>query len=127
MSGPIMDRIDIRIKVDRLKRHEIFAPADGETSAVVRERVEAARRIQTERLKPLGLASNAEITARLLDTACPRTPAARAALERYVDSQRLTARGAHRLLKVARTIADLDADEVVDSSHVEQAAQLRKE
>lgn len=125
MSGPIMDRIDIRIRVERLQRHEIFAPPDGEASAVVRKRVEAARRIQTERLKPVGLACNAEITARLLDTACRRTTAARAALERYVDLQRLTARSAHRLLKVARTIADLEEDEVVDESHVDQAAQLR--
>jgi magnesium chelatase family protein len=125
LSGPIMDRLDVQIRVDRLKRHEIFAAPDGEPSAVVRRRVEEARRMQNERLKPFGLACNAEISARILDAACRRTPGAQLALERAVEEMRLTARGAHRLLKVARTIADLNGADVVDAAHVNQAAQYR--
>jgi magnesium chelatase family protein len=126
LSGPIVDRLDIRITVPRLQRREIFAAADGERSPVVRERVEAARRMQTERLRPFGLTCNAEVSARLLDDTCRRTPAARVALERSIEKHRLTARSAHRMLKVARTIADLNGCELVDRVHVEQAAHYQK-
>ncbi|MCA1833855.1 MAG: YifB family Mg chelatase-like AAA ATPase [Actinomycetota bacterium] len=125
LSGPLMDRIDLQVDVPRLRRGEIFRSPEGESSAIVRERVLQVRNIQRMRLKRFGLSCNAEITAGLLAQTCGRTASASRTLEKMIEKYRLSGRGAHRLLRVSRTIADLHGDEVIDEEHVSLAAGYR--
>lgn len=125
LSGPIMDRMDLQVNVARLRRGEIFATPERDPSAVVRARVVAARAVQAERLAKFGLSCNAEIPPRLLTIACPQTPHAALELERQADGMGLSGRGAHRLVRVARTIADLAGEELIDAEHVNEAALLK--
>jgi magnesium chelatase family protein len=125
ISGPMLDRMDLCVNVDRLQRGELFRARPGDPSAVVRDRVERARLVQEVRLSRFGLKCNAEIPPRLLDAACPRTPIAANNLERTVEKMKLTGRGGHRLLRVARTIADLDGTERIEPLHVDVASGFR--
>jgi magnesium chelatase family protein len=125
LSGAILDRIDLQIEVPRLARRDIFEEPAGDPSAAVRGRVVAARDRQRARLARLGLSSNAEIPARALDGTCRLSSGARRRLEGTVESLALSMRGAHRLIRVARTVADLEGVERVDAEHVIEAAQLR--
>jgi magnesium chelatase family protein len=125
LSGPLMDRIDVQVDVPRLRRGEIFRAPLGKSSAVIRERVLRAREVQRERLGGYGFLCNAEITPRLLDAVCVRTPMASRALESTVEKLKLTGRGAHRLVRVAQTIADLNGEKRIDVDHVHLAAGFR--
>jgi magnesium chelatase family protein len=111
VSGPLLDRIDLQLCVAAVAWRELDAPAAGPGSREVRERVVAARRRQELRGAALGLRSNAEIPDRALDSLVRATPDARHLLGRAVETLALSARAARRLLKVARTIADLAGDE----------------
>lgn len=124
-TGPVVDRIDLQVHVARLRKNELFSQPDGESSAVVRARVALARERQRARCNAAGVASNAELPPRDLDTVCRAIPTARASLERAVEKMGLTARGAHRVLRVARTIADLAGDEDVSVPAVEEALAYR--
>ncbi len=122
LSGPILDRIDLQVTVSRLQRGELMRADDGDPSAVMRKRVWEARAVQRARLGARGPTCNAEIPPRLLDVLCARTRDAGRELERVVDKMGLTARAAHRVLRVARTIADLQHEELVGVAHVQAAA-----
>ncbi len=107
LSGPLLDRIDIPLSVPALEWRELDAPAAGATSGEVRRRVESARRLQERRGRGRGFRTNAEIPDALLDAAVDATPEARALLGRAVERLGLSARAARRVLRVARSVADL--------------------
>ena len=125
LSGPLLDRIDLHVPVRPVPFRELDAPAGAEPSAAVRERVLRARARQERRLAPLGVATNCEIPASALHEFIAATPDARALLGRAVDKFGLSARAAHRMLRVARTVADLNGEERVAPSAMGEAIAFR--
>ncbi|MEZ5825157.1 MAG: YifB family Mg chelatase-like AAA ATPase [Geminicoccaceae bacterium] len=129
ISGPLLDRIDLHVDVPAVKPMDLALPVPGESSADVRARVIAARQIQCERFAAFGrndLRCNAAMSADLVEKLCPVQPAAQAVLERAVERLRLSARGYHRVIKVARTLADLDGRETIMRVHIAEAIGLRQ-
>ncbi|MGZ4143488.1 MAG: YifB family Mg chelatase-like AAA ATPase [Actinomycetota bacterium] len=125
LRGPLIDRIDLQCTVARVKRAELFRLPVGESSASVAARVASARALQRARFGPAGPRANAEIPPRDIDKTCRLRPDARAHVEDGVERLTLTARGAHRVIRVARTIADLQGLDEVTFDHVEDALQFR--
>ena len=125
VSGPLLDRIDLHIEVPPVEFEQLSAKAPAESSATIRERVNAARKRQWERFADSGVVSNAHIPAGKLKEFCPLTDAASALLKNAFDRMGLSARAYDRLLKVSRTIADLDNCDVIDAAHVAEAVQYR--
>jgi magnesium chelatase family protein len=125
ISGPLLDRVDLHVAVRPVTWRELDTPGGGERSRVVRERVAAARAVQERRGAGAGYRTNAEIPDAILDDAVRATPEARALLGRAVDRRGLSARAARRLLKVARTIADLAGDERAGPGAVAEALSYR--
>ncbi len=127
LSGPLMDRIDLQVAVNRLKPEEMTQQAlTGEASEGVRDRVQAARsRAQTRFQSEPGIACNAEMQSRHLREWCPLEDATRLILEGAIRKLGLSARGTDRILKVARTIADLEGTETLQTNHVAEAIQYR--
>jgi magnesium chelatase family protein len=125
LSGPVIDRIDLQVEVERLKKSEIFSRDPGEPSAVVRDRVIRAREVQAARLAPFGVRTNAEIPPAALEEACMLTRDAKRFIVSNVDSRGLSARGVHRVMRVGRTLADLDGSSRVDAMHVGDALNYR--
>ncbi len=123
VSGPLLDRIDLQIQVPRVPLTELGAAgAAGESSAVVRERVIAARERQQQRAgKPNAVLSNREA-----QRDCELTTSDRGLLERALDRLGLSARAYHRILRVARTIADLADSERIGTAHLSEAIQYRR-
>jgi magnesium chelatase family protein len=127
LSGPLRDRIDLHVSVPEISWSELEGPADGAESAWVRECVEAARRRQARRLGGYGISTNAEIPIGALDEAVAATPEARALLAKAVERLALSARAAHRVLRVARTVADLADEPRVGPAAMAEAVDLRGE
>jgi magnesium chelatase family protein len=127
LSGPLVDRLDIRLRVPRLSRSELLDAAGGEPSAAIRDRVEAARERQRRRFVEGLCRSNADMTGALARRSASLTAAAETVLGRAVDRFALTGRGFDRALKVARTVADLDGSEAVDAPHLLEALTFRGE
>jgi magnesium chelatase family protein len=126
LSGPLLDRIDLHVPVQPVAWRELDGSgAARECSAHVQARVVAARARQAARLAKLGLRTNAEIPLAALDETVQATPAARALLARAVDRLALSARAAHRALRVARTIADLAGEASVGIDPMAEAVALR--
>jgi magnesium chelatase family protein len=125
LSGPLLDRIDLHVEVPRLRVEELSGTAPAEASAAVALRVAAARAVQVERLKPHGLGSNAELSERAVRELVPIGAQARRALEQAAGRLGLSPRAYVRILKVARTIADLEATATVGLPHVLEAIQYR--
>ncbi len=126
LSGPLMDRIDLHIEVPTVQFRDLQNADGGESSAVIRQRVEAARAIQTERFRGMrGLHCNAQMQNRHVKKFCAIDGSAFSLLENAMDRLGLSARSYNRILKVARTIADLESAESVFSSHVAEAIQYR--
>ncbi|MDK2970761.1 MAG: magnesium chelatase family protein [Candidatus Sumerlaeota bacterium] len=126
ISGPLLDRIDIHIEVPAVKIEELRARPSGETSASIRERVAAARARQTERFAGRrGLHCNAQMTRRDLDDLCPLGAEAGQLLEAAMKARNLSARAFDRILKVARTIADLADSPTIGPEHISEAVQYR--
>jgi magnesium chelatase family protein len=123
VSGPLLDRIDLHVQVPALAWRDLEQPPSGAGSREVRERVVAARELQRSR----GVPCNAEIPDRRLDAAVAATPEARDLLGRAVDSLHLSARGARRVLRVARTLADLEGSGNVGATHMAEALGFREE
>jgi magnesium chelatase family protein len=118
LSGPILDRVDLQTRVDRVTRAEIVSLGPGDSSNQIRERVVAARDRQKRRLESFGLLTNAEIPPSLLVRACRLDQDAGLYAERMIDESRLSMRAGHRIIRVARTIADLDGADRVSIVHV---------
>jgi len=123
LSGPLMDRIDLFINVPQLKYEKLAAPDEENRSLRIRERIEIARRIQRERFKKEKTNSETEIPE--IKKYCQLNLAGQNLLRNYVDSGKLSARGYHRVLKVARTIADLDSSESISYNHLSEALMYR--
>jgi magnesium chelatase family protein len=123
LSGPLLDRFDLRITMTRLTRNELLGEPEGESSAAIRERVRAARLLQERRYGP-GV-TNATVGRAQLDEALLLSASARESLGEAIDALSLTGRGMVRILRVARTIADLNHDDRVDEQHVAQALLYR--
>jgi magnesium chelatase family protein len=126
LSGPLLDRIDIHIEVPAVPYRELSTECHGESSAAIRERVDRARRVQIERFaqRP-GVYANAHMGPRDLRTYCRVSDAADALLRSAITRLRLSARAYHRILKIARTIADLAGAAHIEPAHVSEAVQYR--
>jgi magnesium chelatase family protein len=126
ISGPILDRFDLHVEVRQLSSADLLASPEGESSAAVRARVERARGIQRERFRGLaGVYCNAQLGGRSLRRLCDATREATAKLGELIDGMKLSARAHDRILKLARTIADLQGAGPVTDEHVGEAAALR--
>ena len=122
ISGPLLDRIDIQIEVPALSHEDLLRQPDGEASATIQARVEAARVTQmTRQGKP-----NAELGTKEIDIHCAPDAAGEALLKQAISRLNLSARAYHRILKVARTVADLAGDERIATRHIAETIQYRR-
>lgn len=121
-----MDRIDLFVEVPRLSREELVARPTGEDSRSIQTRVKEARRIQWERMKTKpGRFSNAQLDSKELGQYCILRKEAKGLLEKAIDRFSLSARGYTRVLKVARTVADLEGAPQISAEHIAEALQYR--
>lgn len=125
VSGPLLDRLDIQVEVAPVQYDDLTSTRQEERSAAIRERVAAARAIQQRRLAPYGMACNARIPPAALAELCPLTPAANRILELAFQRMNLSGRAYDRILKIARTIADLAGSQQIDAPHITEAIQYR--
>jgi magnesium chelatase family protein len=125
ISGPLLDRIDLQVEVATLTTAEIASVAPSESSANIRARVDAAREIQHERFRRATIRCNAEMTTRHMRRVCELDAPSRNLLVAAIDRLNLSARAHDRILKVARTIADLAGCQRIQSAHVAEAVQYR--
>jgi magnesium chelatase family protein len=123
LSGPLLDRLDLRVAMSRPDVDQLLGGPPGEPTAVVAARVAAARAVAAER----GVRANAELPTHRLDEVAPVSPAGWRALEWRLRTGDLSARGLHRVRRVARTVADLDGCSRVEEEHVCAALELRAE
>lgn len=124
LSGPLLDRIDLHVEVPRLNATELMGRAPGESSATVRRRVVAARERQVQRFSDEGISCNAQMRAKQLRE-LPLEEAARDLLKNAIHQFSLSARAYDRILKVAQTIADLDAGDAIQLHHIAEAINYR--
>lgn len=126
ISGPLMDRIDLHIEVTPVALEELSSNRVEESSATIRERVIRAREIQTARFEGIeGVHTNAMMNSRMVREYCPLDSAARTLLERAMERLKLSARAYDRIIKVARTIADLAGEAQIAPSHIAEAITYR--
>ncbi len=125
ISGPLLDRLDLHIEVPPVDYKALSDKAQGESSAQIRERVNRARAIQVERYKGTGITCNAQLTPSLSRKHCVMTDEASAYLSRSFDAMGLSARAYDRILKVARTIADLKGNEIIQKEDIGAALRFR--
>ena len=125
ISGPLLDRIDIHIEVPPLSYQELTDRSPAEQSVHIRARVNRARSLQQERFSRSKIFCNAQMDTRQLRAHCKIQPDSHALLEKAINKLGLSARAYTRILKVARTIADLDAHEAISAGHIAEAIQYR--
>ncbi len=125
ISGPLLDRIDLHIEVPSVKYEELETKSKGESSASIKARVDSARKVQMERYKDSGIFSNSHLTPDLMNVHCALSDEANDLLKNAYESMGLSARAHNRILKVARTIADLAGSEGIETEHIAEAIQYR--
>ena len=125
LSGPLLDRVDIHVEVPRVEYEKLTEDRRGEPSADVRERVIRARQVQRERFAELPFKTNGEIGPRHVREFCALQSEAQNLMRTAMDRMQLTARSFHRVLKLARTIADMDDAESIAVQHLAEALQYR--
>ncbi|MGN1456802.1 MAG: YifB family Mg chelatase-like AAA ATPase, partial [Acutalibacteraceae bacterium] len=125
VSGPLLDRLDLHVEVPPVEFDDLSSEEKAESSAEIKKRVDRVRKIQNERFKGTGITCNARITSALLQKMCPMDDRAKAILQKSFDVMGLSARAYDRILKVARTVADLDNSEVIKTPHIMEAIQYR--
>lgn len=125
VSGPLLDRLDLHIEVPPVEFDELSQKQRGETSAQIKHRVEKARQIQRERYQDKNISCNARLTPSLLREACPMDSEAEHILRRSFDALGFSARAYDRVLKVSRTIADMEQSEKIRAPHIAEAIQYR--
>ena len=126
VSGPVLDRIDLHVVVPNIGYDKLESGPAGESSEAVRERVAKAREIQRTRFQDEGILKNSEMGVRQVKKFAAPDDAAKTILRNAVDKYALSARGYHRLLKVARTIADMAGEETISQEHVLEALRYRQ-
>lgn len=126
ISGPMFDRMDIHIDVPAVMASDLSLPPASEDSAIVRARVTSARTIQNDRYKSKGIRTNAEADGETLTTVATPSAKGQTLLDQAAQKMKLSARGYNRVLRVARTLADLAAQESVTESHVAEALSYRR-
>ncbi len=125
VSGPLLDRLDLHVEVPAVDFAELSSMNKGETSAEIKKRVDRVRAIQLERFKGTKITCNARITAGLLNKMCPLSDDAVSFMKNQYEKLGLSARAYDKLMKVARTIADIEGVEVIKKTHIFEAVQFR--
>lgn len=126
ISGPIMDRFDIQLDVQRVDHDKLTDTRHGDTSSMIQARVEAARERQRHRYQNLvGISANSDLGPSEIETFCRTEESAETLLRAVMRKLNLSARAYHRVLKVSRTIADLAASDIIRTEHVAEAVQYR--
>lgn len=125
VSGPLLDRLDLHIEVPPVEFDEISSQEKAESSSIIKERVNAARMLQNERFKGTPVTCNARITPDMLHEVCRLSDSGRELLKKAFEKLGLSARAYDRILKVSRTIADLDKSGEIEPRHVAEAVQYR--
>ncbi|MDP3731342.1 MAG: YifB family Mg chelatase-like AAA ATPase [bacterium] len=125
ISGPLLDRIDLQVFVPRETYKNLSSQEKTETSYKIREKVAFARKIEAERLKKYGFLINSEINLKNIKEICPLSSGAEAILGKIVEKKNISGRGYHRILKISRTIADLEQSEEIKEQHIAEAVNFR--
>lgn len=125
LSGPLLDRIDLQVEVDNVVYEELRGKEKAESSADVKARINRARAVQSARFAEDGISTNAEMESKQIEKYCHLDANGERLLQKAFDKLNLSARGTTRILKVARTIADLDGSENVLGKHIAEAIQYR--
>lgn len=125
LSGPLLDRMDIHIEVASVKYRELDNGSEGDPSHIIRKRVDNARRIQLERYKGLNIYSNSQLQPAMLNRFCKLDDKGRSIMRNAFEKLGLSARAHSRILKVSRTIADMDGSEEIKTVHLAEAIQYR--
>ena len=125
ISGPLMDRIDLHVEITPVSREELSSSESAEPSSAVRERVMRAREVQAERFRGTGIYTNTMMSSSMLRDLCPLSAEARRLLDGAMERLQLSARAYDRIIKVARTIADLDGAKDITPLHISEAITYR--
>ena len=125
LSGPLLDRIDLKIDVDRVKFYDLVSESHEETSEAIKQRVNKARQIQLERFKDDGIYCNAKMSTKHINKYCKLDDKSKRLIEDAFERFNMSARGYNRILKVARTIADLEGSENILPAHIAEAISYR--
>ena len=125
LSGPLLDRIDLHVEVPRVPHKDLTDINPAESSATIRQRVNRARKIQQQRLASSGLHANSQMQTRHIHKFCKLDEKGDQLLEQVTDKLGLSARSFTRILKLARTIADLAGEEQIQTLHLAEAIQYR--
>ena len=125
ISGPLLDRIDIQVEMPSLSFEELAQRPNGESSAAIRERIRKARAFSAERNKESGITNNAQMNSAQIRKYCNVSPEGKKILKAAFEKLGLSARGYDRILRVARTVADIDASEQITDFHIAQAVSMR--
>jgi magnesium chelatase family protein len=125
LSGPLLDRIDLHIEVPAVPFQELSAGADGSSSASMREQVNRARALQAERFGTANQRINGQMTSRQLRRFCPLDAEGKGMLKNAMEALGLSARAHDRILRMSRTIADLEGSKDIRSAHVAEAISYR--
>lgn len=125
ISGPLLDRIDMQIEVAPVKYQKLEQKQIAETSEKIKQRVDKARNIQLKRYEGQKIYSNSELTPKLIETYCELDKSSQKIMKEAFQKLNFSARAYHRILKVARTIADLEEKEKIEVAHIAEAIQYR--
>jgi magnesium chelatase family protein len=126
LSGPFLDRFDLFVDIAPVKIEKLQDSTPAEESLKIRERVQNARNLQTERFQKEAITTNSEMGVRQIEKHCPLNSESQAFLKEAIQKYQLSARGYHRILKVSRTIADLEAQAEISLKNLAEALQLRQ-
>lgn len=125
ISGPMLDRIDIHIEVPQVKYEKLDNSISSETSNKIKKRVNAARNIQIHRYQECGIFSNSELTTNLIEKYCKLNDESKHIMKKAFEKLGLSVRAYNKILKIARTIADLDNSNDIQTDHIAEAIQYR--
>ena len=127
LSGPLLDRIDMFIHINPVKHADLVSKSKEETSATIKKRIEKSRKIQAKRFSGMQIQCNAEMRNKEIEKICVIDKETKALLATAVERMNLSARGYFRILKLARTIADLAGEDKIQSRHVAEALNYKNE